>query len=411
MASLEGAIDQVAAAAEKLKGSGAAGNEANTRALLIDPLLTALGWNLYEIDEVEREYRVFDGTFLDYALRIDGKPRLFIEAKALNKSLADKPFIAQTVNYANNEGVLWCVLTNGLRYQVYKSNEPVPMERKLLFEVDLLEGTTEEGRGGVLRSLRTLGKEAVGAGELDRWGESVFTDVRVRAALAVLAKDPSTEFLSVVSAAIEGPVMTPEQLRHGLGRVLGSSARSATSSPLVGTAAKSTKPDTPPQKGSHTTTYGVESHTGKRPVAIGELFEQINALALALGADVNRRVTKMYIGYFAGKKSFCTVELQKTKILVYISMPANEAKPWDEAVMRDVSNIGHYGMGDTEFTVSGADQLGQTRALCCAPRTCVIANRAARRPRHHQGSKLPTAVQVPQGQVACPSAATVPDGA
>jgi predicted type IV restriction endonuclease len=43
---------------------------------------------------------------LDYALRIDGKPRLFVEAKALNKSLDDKAFIAQTVNYANNEGVL-----------------------------------------------------------------------------------------------------------------------------------------------------------------------------------------------------------------------------------------------------------------------------------------------------------------
>jgi predicted type IV restriction endonuclease len=84
-----------------LKDSGAAGNEANTRALLIDPILAALGWNLFDIDEVEREFRVYDGTFLDYALRVEGKPRLFVEAKSMNKGLADKTFIAQTVNYAS----------------------------------------------------------------------------------------------------------------------------------------------------------------------------------------------------------------------------------------------------------------------------------------------------------------------
>lgn len=31
--------------------------EQNTKAALIDPLLTAMGWELQEIDEVRREYR------------------------------------------------------------------------------------------------------------------------------------------------------------------------------------------------------------------------------------------------------------------------------------------------------------------------------------------------------------------
>jgi predicted type IV restriction endonuclease len=170
MASLDVTLTTVLATAEQLKATGAAGNEANTRALLIDPVLAALGWNLLDINEVEREFRVYDGTFLDYALRLGGKPRLFVEAKAMNKSLADKAFIAQTVNYANNEGVLWCVLTNGLVYQVYKSNEPVDMERKLLFEVDVREAADDAQRPDVVRSLQKFSKDAVEAGELDTWG-------------------------------------------------------------------------------------------------------------------------------------------------------------------------------------------------------------------------------------------------
>ena len=86
--------------------------------LLVEPLLAALGWDTGDLDAVEREYRVYDNTSLDYALKIDGKPRLFVEAKGIGKNLDDKQFIAQTVNYANNEGVLWCVLTNGLVYRV-----------------------------------------------------------------------------------------------------------------------------------------------------------------------------------------------------------------------------------------------------------------------------------------------------
>ena len=74
----------------------------------------------------------------------------------------------------------------------------------------------------------------------------------------------------------------------------------------------------------------------------------------------------MYLGYFAGKKSFFTLELQKTKIWVYLSLSPDEAVPWDEDVMRDVRNIGHFGMGDTEFRLTSGDQLPQLETLIAA---------------------------------------------
>src|SRR4051812_42559551 len=96
----------------ELQHSGA-GNEANTKALLIEPLIAALGWNPIDLDVVEREVKVFEGTYLDYALKVEGKPRVYVEAKGIKENLDDKKFIAQTLNYANNDGVVWCVLTNG----------------------------------------------------------------------------------------------------------------------------------------------------------------------------------------------------------------------------------------------------------------------------------------------------------
>ncbi|MCE0488273.1 hypothetical protein [Ornithinimicrobium sediminis] len=98
------------------------GNEANTKALLIEPVLRGLGWDTDDLDAVQREVKVFEGTYLDYALIVAGGTSLYVEAKGLKENLNDKKFIAQTVNYANNDGVVWCVLTNGLQYRVFKTN-------------------------------------------------------------------------------------------------------------------------------------------------------------------------------------------------------------------------------------------------------------------------------------------------
>jgi predicted transport protein len=362
--SLDSTLTTVLETAGRLKDSGAAGNEANTRALLIDPVLAALGWNLLDFEEVEREFRVFDGTLLDYALRVDGRPRLFVEAKALSRRLADKQFIAQTVNYANNEGVIWCVLTNGLTYQVYKSNEPVAMERKLLFEVDVTEASDPERRRDVIQSLRKLGKEAVTGGELDAWGEQVFVDVRTREALVKLGREPSTRFLRAVGNAIEGPEVEPARLRASLARILGQESGASSAEPVVGRPPAPPKPKAPVESAKPPRkTYDVQHHAAGKPSSIVSLFETVDSYGTGLGPDVERRVAKYYIGYFAGKRSFFTIELQKAKINVCFSIPAAEARPWVEDAMRDISTVGHQGLGDTQFVLRSEDQLPALEAL------------------------------------------------
>jgi hypothetical protein len=70
--------------------------EQNTKAALIDPLLTALGWDIEDVDEVFREYkRKPQDNPVDYALFLLRTPRLFVEAKGLGGFLTDRKWISQ----------------------------------------------------------------------------------------------------------------------------------------------------------------------------------------------------------------------------------------------------------------------------------------------------------------------------
>ncbi len=350
-------IGKVVANAEKLKANGV-GNEANTRALLIDPMLSALGWDPSDLDQVEREVKVFEGTFLDYALKVDGAARLYVEAKGVSENLDDKKFIAQTINYANNDGVVWCVLTNGLRYRVYKTNEPETMDRKLLFEVELANGAAPPADKANL--LRLISRAAVTSGELDQFGDRVFTDGRVRKALSELGSDPPQAVLDAVAGKLGHPAVPVDALRRSLARVLDAPAGASGTEPASkGHPAGPPEPPSVP-KGQE---YPLDHHLGNKSALINELFEEINGFAMSLGGDVTRRIRKQYVGYFRGKRSFFTVELQQQRALIYLSLPPSTVQPWSDEYMRDASKIGHFGMGDTEYSARNVDQLPELKDL------------------------------------------------
>jgi hypothetical protein len=87
-------------------------HEANTRKDFILLLFEALGWNTASADEVFEEQPVAAGA-VDYAFRIRGVSRFYLEAKALREELASNPnYVRQAVTYAYTKGVPWVVLTN-----------------------------------------------------------------------------------------------------------------------------------------------------------------------------------------------------------------------------------------------------------------------------------------------------------
>src|SRR4051794_24891411 len=74
-------------------------SEADTRVRLIDPLLSILGY--VAVGDLRREVSIpASREFVDYELRIDGKPAIVVEAKALRHVITDQD-AAQCVSYAS----------------------------------------------------------------------------------------------------------------------------------------------------------------------------------------------------------------------------------------------------------------------------------------------------------------------
>ncbi|MBM4467332.1 MAG: hypothetical protein FJ014_17560, partial [Chloroflexi bacterium] len=102
-------------------------NEPATRQEFVLPLFRALGWNVEDTREVSPEERVSRG-FVDFAFRLGGIPRFFLETKKIPENLEDPRWAQQAINYAWLKGVTWAVLTDfeGLKVFNAEWQETVP---------------------------------------------------------------------------------------------------------------------------------------------------------------------------------------------------------------------------------------------------------------------------------------------
>ncbi len=99
-------------------------HETSTIQFLITPMLRGLGWDFDDPNQVRAEYspedkRRFGQIRVDIALFGEGSPRVFIEAKRLDREY-DHGYLEQLGKYASflREGGI-AVLTNGKFWQVY----------------------------------------------------------------------------------------------------------------------------------------------------------------------------------------------------------------------------------------------------------------------------------------------------
>jgi len=158
---------------ELLSSKGRSGiedlSEANVRADFIDPLFEILGWNISNPEEYDREYSIKDGGRADVALKIGGKPVIFIEAKRFGGILhiserGDADWLLeerQAILYAAKEGAKWAILTNFEKLRVFNARTGLTV---LDFE-SVYDYTDRIGE------LLYLSKDAVATGRIDRLAE------------------------------------------------------------------------------------------------------------------------------------------------------------------------------------------------------------------------------------------------
>ncbi len=102
-------------------------NEAATRQEFILPLFRALEWNTEDSREVSPEEKVSRG-YVDFAFRLGGIPRFFLETKRIPADLEDPRWAQQAINYAWLKGVTWAVLSDfeGLKVFNAEWQESIP---------------------------------------------------------------------------------------------------------------------------------------------------------------------------------------------------------------------------------------------------------------------------------------------
>lgn len=119
-------------------------NEATTRNVVINPMITALGWNLYNLDkcgyEIDPKGELWGKKPADYVLGSPtGRTVVVIEAKRMGNSLMSEKEEEQLAGYADGllSGV--AVLTNGIDWYIYNLRVRGHFSDKLVGEVNLLE--------------------------------------------------------------------------------------------------------------------------------------------------------------------------------------------------------------------------------------------------------------------------------
>ncbi len=86
-------------------------------------------------------------------------------------------------------------------------------------------------------------------------------------------------------------------------------------------------------------------------------------MILEMGDDVEFKTLKLYFA-FRRLKNFACVEVhtQTRKLLVYIKHP-DPASVAEKGFARDVTNIGHFGTGNLELTLSSKADVEKARYL------------------------------------------------
>lgn len=153
-------------------------NEADTKGRLVEPVLGELGWDLLS-DEVDREFGVDVGSgtgHADYALKIDGRPRVFVEVKPLGSELDDRR-AKQALSYGAVEKVKWCVLTNGRKYRIFNSEWSSNPQDSLFRHFEL------DPNGPIPEDLNLLSKDSIQGMKLDELALQSKFALRLRAHL------------------------------------------------------------------------------------------------------------------------------------------------------------------------------------------------------------------------------------
>jgi predicted type IV restriction endonuclease len=136
-------------------------NESDTSMRISKFCEEVLGYDVF--NDISREHAVKERN-VDYAVKVDGKVKFFIEVKQAGVALKEK-HVEQASNYAANDGVSWVLLSNGKNWNMYHLTFGEGIQIDLAWSVDILEDDIKDA----CAKLSMLHKKNIAKGELDEY--------------------------------------------------------------------------------------------------------------------------------------------------------------------------------------------------------------------------------------------------
>lgn len=114
-------------------------DEATTKQIIIIRILNLLGWNIFDVKEIQPEYPVDSQNSnekVDYALAKDTNNMVFVEAKAVSIDL--EKWEEKFCNYCFKNNVVLGVLTNGISWWFYLPRAKGSWYERKFYSINLI---------------------------------------------------------------------------------------------------------------------------------------------------------------------------------------------------------------------------------------------------------------------------------
>ena len=179
-------------------------DEASTKQAVVLRLLSFLGWDIFDVEEVYPDYSV-NSHGVSYALREKNSNKVFIEVKRAQEKLDNhqKPLI----NFALREGVDLSILTNGIIWWFYLISAEGDWQQKWFLSVDLLEQKSDHITPQLIELLT---KDKISKGHALKTAKALYRDKNQKIAADFIPKawnqilsQPNKIFVELLSDTTE----------------------------------------------------------------------------------------------------------------------------------------------------------------------------------------------------------------
>lgn len=202
-------IDQIKTISQRIdKIIDRVSNEEATKISFIMPFIEALGYDIYDPDEVFPEYTadipVLKNDKVDYAILAGEKPIILIECKCCQDSLDNSKHTAQLHKYYQNTEARFGILTNGIVYRFYTDiDKGHVMDTKPFFEFNMLKFSDSD-----INELKRFSKANFDPNALNDAAQNLLFTKEIKRLISEQFINPSSDFVKFFASQVYSRKMT-----------------------------------------------------------------------------------------------------------------------------------------------------------------------------------------------------------